>query len=77
MLLEITPPDARPRAVALYQTVVFASAVAGPLLGGYLAQQVGYRFVFLRSVAGRFGGIVTFMATVKPKHFPGERDPNT
>jgi MFS family permease len=39
--------------VALYQTVVFTSAVLGPLLGGWLADTVGFKPVFALSGAGR------------------------
>jgi MFS family permease len=52
-LLELTPDDQRARAVALYQTAVFSSAVAGPLLGGYLATVVGFQPVFVVSGVGR------------------------
>src|SRR4030095_9616221 len=37
LLLELTPGSHRPQAVALYQTVVFTSAVVGPLPGGGVA----------------------------------------
>ena len=46
LLLELTPDDQRPRAVALYQTVVFGSAVVGPLIGGFLVDSAGFKFVF-------------------------------
>ena len=42
----------RPQAVALYQTVVFASAVAGPLLGGWLADTFGFHVIFARERRG-------------------------
>jgi MFS family permease len=60
LLLRLTPDDQRPRAVALYQTAVFTSAVLGPLLGGYLADAVSYKFIFGLSGAGRFLGMVMF-----------------
>ena len=61
LLLQLTPDEQRPRAVALYQTVVFGSAVAGPLLGGYLADTHGYQLVFLLSSGGRFLGMILFL----------------
>ncbi len=61
LLLELTPDSQRARAVALYQTSVFAAAVLGPILGGYLADVMGYEFIFVLSAFGRFAGIVGFI----------------
>jgi MFS family permease len=61
LLLELTPASHRPRAVALYQTVVFASAVAGPLLGGWLADTLGFHVIFGASGAGRLVGILLYV----------------
>ena len=60
LLLELTPGDHRARAVALYQLAVFSSAVAGPLLGGFLADQFGYQLIFLLSGIGRYTGALLF-----------------
>ena len=60
LLLTLTPDEQRPRAVALYQTAVFSSAVIGPLLGGFLADSVSYQLVFGLSAAGRMLGMVLF-----------------
>ena len=61
LLLEMTPEQSRPRAVALYQTVAFTSAVVGPLLGGYLADAVSFQLIFGLSAAGRLLGMVIFL----------------
>jgi len=61
LLLELTPDEQRPRAVALFQTVVFGSAFIGPLLGGYLADAVGFRAIFGISGAGRLIGVLLFL----------------
>jgi MFS family permease len=61
LLLEMTPDEQRPRAVALYQTAVFSSAVIGPLLGGYLADVTGFRSLFLLSGVGRLVGMLLFV----------------
>jgi MFS family permease len=61
LLLELAPASHRPQAVALYQTAVFASAVAGPLLGGWLADTFGFRVIFGASGAGRLLGILLFV----------------
>ncbi|MDH3675222.1 MAG: MFS transporter, partial [Anaerolineae bacterium] len=46
LLLQLSPDEQRPRAVALYQTAVFGSAVLGPLIGGFLADVVSFQFIF-------------------------------
>ncbi|MBK9054055.1 MAG: MFS transporter [Chloroflexi bacterium] len=61
MLLEMTPEQSRPRAVALYQTVVFTSAVVGPLLGGYLADAVSFQLIVGLSAGGRLLGMIIFL----------------
>jgi MFS family permease len=60
LLLVMTPDAQRPRAVALYQTAVFSSAVAGPLLGGYLADAVSFRLIFALSALGRLVATAIF-----------------
>ena len=61
LLLELTPAAHRPQAVALYQTVVFASAVVGPLLGGWLADAFGFHVIFAASGVGRLVGILLYV----------------
>lgn len=60
LLLRLTPDEQRPRAVALYQTAVFGGAVLGPLLGGYLADAISFKFIFGLSAVGRLLGMVLF-----------------
>ena len=68
LLLELTPDEQRPRAVALFQTAIFGSAVVGPLLGGYLADAIGFRFIFGLSSAGRLLGMALFLwLTIRPR----------
>jgi MFS family permease len=57
LLLELAPEDARSRSVALYQAIVFTSAVGGPLLGGALIDAFSYRPVFFATALGRWIGI--------------------
>lgn len=61
LLLILTPDEQRPRAVALYQTAVFSSAVVGPLLGGYLADAVSFQLIFGLSGIGRLLGMFIFL----------------
>jgi MFS family permease len=65
LLLEMTPEEQRPRAVALYQTAVFSSAVLGPLLGGYLADAVSFQLIFILSCVGRYIGTFAFLRLAK------------
>jgi MFS family permease len=67
LLLALTPDEQRPRAVALFQTAVFGSAVIGPILGGFLADAIGFRYIFGISSAGRFVGTTLFILfTIRP-----------
>ncbi|HUZ17856.1 MAG TPA: MFS transporter, partial [Spirochaetia bacterium] len=65
LLLELTPSEQRPRAVALYQTVVFAAAVITPALGGYLADAIGLKPVFAMSSIGRYLAMFIFVLLVR------------
>jgi MFS family permease len=64
ILLKITPDDHRPEATAVYQTLVAASAVIGPLIGGAMADALGYKPVFALSSALRLVGMLLFVALV-------------
>ena len=64
LLLELTPAGQRPRAVALFQLAVFGSAVAGPLLGGLLADTAGFKTVFFLSFVGRLAATGLFLLLV-------------
>jgi MFS family permease len=72
MLLLLTPNQDRPRAVALYQTAVFASAFIGPLIGGYLADAVSFKLIFGLSFAGRLLAMLIFYLFVTRRVFPTE-----
>ena len=61
LLLTLTPAAGRGRAVALYQTGVFVSAVLGPLVGGYLADNVSFPLIFGLSGLGRLIGMLLFV----------------
>ena len=54
LLLELTPDENRPHAVALYQTAVFSAAIFGPLIGDVLVGEIGFQAVFIASGIGRY-----------------------
>jgi MFS family permease len=64
ILLKLTPDDHRPEATAIYQTIVTASAVLGPLIGGAMADAVGYKAVFAVSGLFRYLGMLLFVVFV-------------
>lgn len=61
LLLELTPDDQRPRAVALFQTMVFASAFLGPVAGGYIADIWNFKVNFAISGTGRMAAMLIFI----------------
>ncbi|HUX11614.1 MAG TPA: MFS transporter [Spirochaetia bacterium] len=65
LMLEYSPASQRPRAVALYQTVVFSSAVIGPLIGGILIDIFSFNFCFGVSAGGRVIGTALFLALLR------------
>ncbi len=60
LLLLLTPDEQRARASALYMTAVFTSAIFGPLIGGYLADNVSFPLIFLVSGIGRLLAMTIF-----------------
>lgn len=73
LLLMLTPDDQRPRAVALYQTAVFSSSVIGPLIGGYVAENLDYTLIFWLSSLGRLIGLLSFCTLGMKAAFATER----
>jgi MFS family permease len=61
LLLEMAPAEARADAAAFYQFVVVAAAVIGPLAGGYLADALGFKLIFVLSSALRWIGALAFL----------------
>ena len=64
LLLELAPEEARAEATALFQLVVAGSAVVAPLVGGYLADAVGYRPLLAMSGAVRMLAAMAFLGWV-------------
>ena len=53
LMLAIAPAPQRTRLVATYQTLIFGAAFIGPLIGGYVAENLGFAWVFFLSGLGR------------------------
>jgi MFS family permease len=70
MVMVMSPPERRARYAAAFQTVVFASAFLGPLLGGQIIAQVGFRTVFAFSAIGRMAGTLIIMRFVRAEQQP-------
>lgn len=64
LLLEITPDANRTVYVGMYNTVMGAAMAAGPLVGGFGAELIGLRPVFLGSAVLRALGLYVFFRTV-------------
>ncbi len=64
LLLEMTPEEGRPSAVAVYQAVSGIGMTLGAAAGGWVAQQYGYRPVFLLSAGGRLLAAAMFSLVV-------------
>ena len=65
MVMVMAPPGKRARYAAAFQTVTFASAFAGPLLGGYMIDTVGFKAVFAFSAVGRLASTLILMRFVR------------
>jgi MFS family permease len=66
-LLIISPPQQRRYYAAAYQTLVFSSAFAGPLIGGAVAQSHSIKALFIISGAGRLAAHVLFLRFVRER----------
>lgn len=65
LMLDYSPATQRPRAVALYQTVVFSSAVIGPVAGGLIIDAISFNFCFGVSAGGRIVGTALFLILLR------------
>jgi MFS family permease len=64
LILEITPDDNRSLYVAVYNTLMGVATSLGPLVGGFAAEIIGLRPIFLISSVLRGLGLAIFIATV-------------
>ncbi len=66
LLLNLPAPKHRTQAAALHATAVRAGNIAGPLVGNMIIQQLGYRWDFALSGAGRLMAALLFVALLRP-----------
>ncbi len=64
-------PDDRPRAVGAWSGLGGVAAAVGPVLGGWLVQTAGWRWVFLLNLP-----VAAAVVVVATKHVPETRDPS-
>ncbi len=50
MITQVFPEQERGRALGLYMTIIGTGAITGPVVGGLLVTQLGWRYVFFASV---------------------------
>ncbi|HYM16898.1 MAG TPA: MFS transporter [Dehalococcoidia bacterium] len=70
MVMVMAPPARRARYAAAFQTVVFASAFVGPLVGSLIIAQISFRAVFAFSAVGRMVGTLIVLRLVQPEGRP-------
>ena len=65
MVMIMAPQEKRARYAAAFQTVTFAGAFVGPLLGGQIIAMIGFKALFAFSAAGRMAGTLTIVRFVR------------
>lgn len=76
--LALVPQARRARFTALLQIVVLLGLAAGAAIGGLIAEQWGYRAVFVTTAAGRMLAALLFALVVRvpsPPSEPGDAEP--
>lgn len=68
-LLAISPRGQQRYYAAVYQTIVYLSIFAGPLIGGVVAEAYGIKSLFIISGLGRMAAIALFVAFVRETRF--------
>ena len=73
LLLRVFPKHMASQALALWSMTTVVAPIAGPLLGGYLCDNIGWPWIFYINVP--FTAVVAFFAyrMLKPKETPGVR----
>ncbi len=73
LLLEITPDDNRSLYVGVYNTLMGVATAAGPLIGGFAAEIIGLKPIFLASFVMRGVALFLFARTVSGSGGPKMR----
>lgn len=75
ILTKSFPPAQRGQALGLQATMTYLGLMVGPSLGGWLAAQFGWRWVFYINLPV---GLVAFLLAQQfiPRHFPSEQETN-
>jgi MFS family permease len=75
IVFEFCPPEMRPTYIGLSSTVTGLAAAATPMIGGWLADAVGYRPLFvLAFVFGLAGTALLHWSVREPRLVNGERE---
>lgn len=76
LVASVTPKERAGYALGIMQTAVFTGSSIGPLVGGALADLIGYRMTFfITSLMLGLGGVIVFFF-VNEKFVPVKPDPN-
>lgn len=71
VVLEFSTPEMRPTYIALTNTIKAPFMSLSPLLGGFLADRIGFPFVFAITIFILLGGLLYLALLVKePRHLP-------
>ena len=74
MLLAVYPPERRVSALSLGAMVAIIAPVMGPLLGGWISDNWGWRWIFLINVpVGLVAAVLTMRVFKRPRNADGER----
>lgn len=65
MITQVFPEQERGRALGLYMTIIGTGAITGPVVGGLLVTQLGWRYVFFASVPIGIVAIIAAMAVLR------------
>jgi MFS family permease len=65
MVMIMAPAEKRARYAAAFQTVSFAGAFAGPLIGGQIIAMAGYKALFGFSAVGRITATLVILRFVR------------
>jgi len=75
ILLDAFPPEKQGTAMTLFGTAALIAPVIGPTLGGYITDQIGWRWIFILNVPVGLLALAMCAAVVKdPEYFKEQQD---